>query len=65
MEDVQSALKYLFGQTLQAMLEGDMENNLGYPQGEARSNPASGSRRNGHCLKSVRSGYGQVDIAVP
>ena len=28
--DIQSALKDLFGQTLQAMLEGEMDNHLGY-----------------------------------
>lgn len=65
MEDVQSALKDLFGQTLQAMLEGEMESHLGYPKGKAKANPASGNRRNGHGLKSVRSTYGEVDIAVP
>jgi hypothetical protein len=29
-DDVQSALKELFGKTLQAMLEGEMDHHLGY-----------------------------------
>ena len=63
--DIQSALKDLFGQTLQAMLEGEMESHLGYAKGQkSRDNQAS-NRRNGHGIKSVRSQYGEVDIAVP
>src|SRR5687767_11981426 len=66
MEDVQNALKDLFGQTLQAMLEGEMESHLGYAKGESKNQQASSNnRRNGHGAKSVRSGYGKVDIAVP
>ena len=65
MEDVQNALKDLFGQTLQAMLEGELESHLGYSKGEAKADPTSGNRRNGHGVKSVRSSYGEVDIAVP
>lgn len=63
-EDVQSALKDLFGQTLQAMLEGEIENHLGYAKGEAKNNQTD-NRRNGHGLKSVRSAYGEVDLVVP
>ena len=64
MADVQSALKDLFGQTLQAMLEGEMESHLGYPKGDAKSKQTE-NRRNGHGSKSVRSAYGEVDITVP
>lgn len=64
-EDIQNALKDLFGQTLQAMLEGEMESHLGYSKRAAKADPTSGNRRNGHGQKSVRSAYGEVDIAVP
>lgn len=64
MADVQSALKDLFGQTLQAMLEGEMDSHLGYGKGDAK-NKQTDNRRNGHGSKSVRSEYGEVDIAVP
>jgi transposase-like protein len=64
-EDIQNALKDLFGQTLQAMLEGEMDSHLGYFRRAAKADPSSDNRRNGHGLKSVRSSYGEVDIAVP
>jgi transposase-like protein len=64
MADVQSALKDLFGQTLQAMLEGEMDSHLGYGKGDAK-NKQTDNRRNGHGSKSLRSEYGEVDIAVP
>lgn len=64
MADVQSALKDLFGQTLQAMLEGEMDSHLGYAKGDA-ANKQTGNRRNGHGSKSVRSEYGELELAVP
>jgi transposase-like protein len=64
MADIQSALKDLFGQTLQAMLEGEMDSHLGYPKGDSKSKQTE-NRRNGHGSKTVRSEYGEVDIAVP
>lgn len=74
MEDVQSALKDLFGQTLQAMLEGEMVHHLGY--GKHREPPKhqdapqesqreAGNRRNGHGTKKVRSDYGDIALCVP
>jgi transposase-like protein len=64
MADVQSALKDLFGQTLQAMLEGELDHHLGYAKGEATSKQTD-NRRNGYGSKSVRSEYGEVELAVP
>lgn len=73
MEDVQSALKDLFSQTLQAMLEGEMEHHLGYAKHErlaqndieARPERSISNRRNGHTGKSVRSDYGDIALSVP
>lgn len=70
MEDVQSALKDLFGQTLQAMLEGEMEHHLGYakhqePPKQQDAPQESGNRRNGHGTKKVRSDYGDIALCVP
>lgn len=64
MADVQSALKDLFGQTLQAMLEGEMDSHLGYPKGDGKSKETH-NRRNGHGSKSVRSEYGELELVVP
>ena len=73
MDDVQSALKDLFSQTLQAMLEGEMEHHLGYAKNErlvqnktaTSQERATSNRRNGHLAKSVRSEYGDIALCVP
>ncbi|BDI34095.1 IS256 family transposase [Capsulimonas corticalis] len=80
-EDVQSALKDLFGQALQAMLEGEMDHHLGYEK-NGKSSPCNASieneptksasnllgsnnRRNGYGGKKVRSEYGDISLSVP
>lgn len=63
-DDVQSALKDLFGQTLQAMLEGEMAAHLGYDKHEDASKETT-NRRNGHGAKTVRSEYGDIGLSVP
>lgn len=65
--DVQEALKDLFGKTLQAMLEGEMDHHLGYAKNdsEARETIGTSNRRNGQGRKTVRSDYGDVALAVP
>jgi len=67
MEDVQSALKELFSQTLQAMLEGELEHHLGYPKNDTETRQERGvsNRRNGHVAKNVRSEYGDIALSVP
>ncbi|AZV55938.1 IS256 family transposase [Clostridium sp. AWRP] len=61
-EDIQDALKDLLGGTLQEMLEGEMDNHLGYEK-YGRSDEAN--YRNGKKSKKVRSKYGEVEIDVP
>jgi transposase-like protein len=63
-EDIQSVLKNLFAETLQGMLEGELDTQLGYTKhDEARK--TTDNRRNGHSSKSVRSDYGEVELEVP
>ena len=63
-DDVQSMLKEMFADTLQEMLEAELDTELGYPKNG--SLPEGGSnRRNGHSKKTVRSQYGELDIEVP
>ena len=64
MDDVQSALRDLFSQTLAAMLEGEMDHHLGYTHGD-QENKATDNRRNGHGSKKVRSDYGDIALTVP
>jgi putative transposase len=65
--DVQEALKELFGKTLQAMLEGEMDHHLGYTKNDSQAKEAIGAsnRRNGQGEKTVRSDYGDIALAVP
>lgn len=64
MDDVQSALKELFAETLQSMLEAELETELGYEKHDVR-NKATSNSRNGKTKKTVNSEYGEVDIQVP
>lgn len=65
--DIQNALKELFGQTLQAMLEAEMDHHLGYQKNDThtRADTRTTNRRNGHSTKSVRSDYGEVALSIP
>lgn len=63
-DDVQSALKDLFAETIQEMLEGEIESSLGYAKHDMKSKRTTNSR-NGYSKKTVRSEYGEVDIQVP
>lgn len=61
-DDIQEALKDLLGDTIQDMMESEMDHHLGYGESEQSSNP---NYRNGIKSKSVRSSYGEFDIDVP
>ena len=63
-EDVQSALKNMFAETLQEMLEAEMDVTLGYEKSNV-ANKSTTNRRNGHSKKTVRSEFGEAEIAVP
>lgn len=64
MEDVQSALKELFAETLQSMLEAELDTELGYEKHDVK-NKTTRNSRNGTSRKSIISEYGEVDIDVP
>lgn len=63
-EDAQNALKNLFADTIQEMLEAEMDDHLGYSKNDTQSKQTA-NRRNGHSKKAVRSEYGEIDIEVP
>jgi Transposase and inactivated derivatives len=63
-EDVQSALKELFAETLQEMLEGELETTLGYAKYDVKNKQTTNSR-NGYSKKTVRSEYGDMELKVP
>lgn len=61
-EDIQEALKDLFGGTIKEMMEAEMEHHLGYKKSERSQNSDS---RNGYKKKKVNSSYGSFSIDVP
>jgi putative transposase len=64
MDDVQSMLKELFAETIEEMLEAEMDSSLGYSKFDL-TNKETKNKRNGKTKKTVRSEYGDVAIDVP
>lgn len=62
--DIQEALKDLLGNTIQEMLEAELEEELGYERYAKTEEPKT-NYRNGHKPKSLRSSMGELEIEVP
>jgi transposase-like protein len=62
-QDAQNALKELFAETLQEMLEAEMDTHLGYEKHDVQRKQTTNSR-NGKRKKTVVSAYGEQEIAV-
>lgn len=63
-EDMQNALKDIFGPMFEAMLKGEMNAHLGYENND-HSAKATTNRRNGYTSKEIKTSAGTVDINVP
>lgn len=63
-KDAQDALKDLFAETIQEMLEAEMDTHLGYEKHDVKTKTTSNSR-NGKSKKTVLSEYGEQEISVP
>lgn len=63
-EDMQNALKDIFGPMFEAMLQGEMNSHLGYSNNE-RGEKETVSRRNGYTKKTLKTTVGDVPIEVP
>ena len=62
--DVQEAMKELFGDVIKEMLEGELEEELGYTKHDYKNKETDNSR-NGHSKKTVRSDYGEIELEIP
>jgi len=62
--DVQEMLKNLFKGTIEAMLEGEMEEHLGYEKHSIAGNN-TGNSRNGYGRKTIKSELGETEIRIP
>lgn len=63
-EEMQSALRDIFGPMSEAMLQGEMEGHLGYESND-RGVKESPNRRNGYTDKTVKSSMGEIEIRTP
>ena len=63
-DDIKDMLKELLGETIQTMLEGEMEEELGYSKYNYEEKNTQNSR-NGYSPKSVRSEYGEIELNIP
>lgn len=63
-EEMQDALKDIFGPMFEAMLQGEMDTHLGYSPNDHGSKDTD-NRRNGYGHKSLKTTYGDIEIAVP
>lgn len=63
-EDMQEAIKDIFGPMFEAMLQGEMEHHLGYGVNE-HGYKDTDNRRNGYSQKNIKTSYGEMSIDVP
>ena len=63
-EEMQDALRDIFGPMFEAMLQGEMDSHLGYESND-RGSKSTSNRRNGYTEKTVKSSIGEIDIRTP
>lgn len=63
-EEMQDALKDIFGPMFEAMLQGEMDAHLGYEANDHGYKDTE-NRRNGYSNKTVKTTYGDIPVAVP
>lgn len=64
LEDMDEALKEIFGPLFESMLQGELNNHLGYSSNSKESKSTT-NRRNGYGNKSLKTTRGEIDIEVP
>lgn len=63
-EDMNEALKDLFGPLFESMLQGEMNNHLGYDSNDKGPKNTT-NRRNGYTKKTLKTTQGEVEIESP
>jgi len=63
-EEMQEALRDIFGPMFEAMLQGELDSHLGY-ESNGRGAKSTSNRRNGYTDKTVKSSIGEIDIRTP
>ena len=63
-EDMQDAIKDIFGPMFEALLQGEMDSHLGYESND-HGPKSTENRRNGYNSKTLKSTYGDIPVEVP
>ena len=63
-EDMDEALKEIFGPLFESMLQGELNSHLGY-KSNSKEAKTTGNRRNGYGSKSLKTTRGEMDNNVP
>ena len=63
-EEMQDALRDVFGPMFEAMLQGEMDDHLGFESNDHGPKNTT-NRRNGYTTKTVRTSMGEVEIQSP
>lgn len=63
-QDMQNAIKDIFGPMFEAMLQGEMDDHLGYESND-HGYKATSNRRNGYTNKTLKTTMGNIDIQSP
>ena len=63
-EEMQDALKDIFGPMFEAMLQGEMNSHLGYSNND-HGYKNTDNRRNGYTHKTLKTTMGDVEIEAP
>lgn len=63
-EDMQNALKDVFGPMIEEMLKGELDNHLGYSSND-KGSKTTDNRRNGYTEKKIKTSQGETTIKVP
>ena len=64
MEDINALFKEMVGSVLENGLESELEEELGYSKYDYK-NRATDNYRNGHSKKTMKSSFGEMEIAIP
>jgi transposase-like protein len=65
MDELQDAMKDVFGSMFEAMLQGEMTSHLGFESNDHNSDKMTTNRRNGSGKKKVITKFGEVPINTP
>ncbi|WP_026496923.1 IS256 family transposase [Butyrivibrio sp. WCD3002] len=63
-QEMQDAIKEIFGPMFEAMLQGEMDSHLGYESNDHGYKPTT-NRRNGYTSKTLKTSMGDIEIQSP